>query len=138
MFSSDNTTADIFKTSNFGVNNPTVTEFPRVGYIDERGSFIADGAANKNYSTVSGYMVEKGDYLKLKNLSLGYTLPKNITRKAAIENARLYTSVQNVFTLTRYSGIDPEIGGGVLMRGVDHQNRYLPSRLVSFGVDLTF
>jgi TonB-linked SusC/RagA family outer membrane protein len=138
MFSSDNTTADIFKTSNFGVNNPTVTEFPRVGYIDERGSFIGDGAANKNYSTVSGYMVEKGDYLKLKNLSLGYTLPKNITRKAAIENARLYTSVQNVFTLTRYSGIDPEIGGGVLMRGVDHQNRYLPSRLVSFGVDLTF
>ena len=138
MFSSDNTTADIFKTSYFGTDNKTVTEFPRVGYIDDKGSFIGDGAANKNYSTVSGYMVENGDYLKLKNLSIGYTLPKSITGKVAIENARLYTSIQNVFTLTRYSGIDPEIGGGVLMRGVDHQNRYLPSRLVSFGVDLTF
>ncbi len=138
MFSSDNTTADIFKTSLFGVGNTTVTEFPRVGYIDDKGSFIGDGAANKNYSTVSGYMVERGDYLKLKNLSFGYTLPKNISRKAAIENVRIYTSIQNVFTITRYSGNDPEIGGGVLMRGVDHQNRYLPSRLVSFGLDLTF
>ena len=83
-------------------------------------------------------MVEKGDYLKLKNLSFGYTLPKTISRKAAIENVRIYTSIQNVFTITGYSGNDPEIGGGVLMRGVDHQNRYLPSRLVSFGLDLTF
>ncbi len=138
MFSSDNTTADIFKTSNFGVNNTTVTNYPRVGYVDDNGSFIGDGAANKNYSTVSGYMVERGNYLKLKNLSVGYTLPKKITEKVAINNARVYTSVQNVFTLTKYSGIDPEIGGGVLMRGVDHQNRYLPSRLISLGVDLTF
>lgn len=138
MFSSDNTTADIFKTSNFGVNNPTITEFPRVGYIDERGSLIGDGAANKNYSTVSGYMVEKGDYLKLKNLSVGYSIPENITQTASIKKVRLYSSIQNVFTLTRYTGIDPEIGGGVLMRGVDHQNRYLPSRLISFGIDLTF
>ncbi|HCE57183.1 MAG TPA: SusC/RagA family TonB-linked outer membrane protein [Prolixibacteraceae bacterium] len=138
MFSSDNTTSDIFETSCFGENNTTVTEFPRVGYVDGNGSFIGDGAANKNYSTVSGFMVESGDYLKLKNLSVGYTLPERLTQKAAIKNARLYTSIQNVFTLTRYSGIDPEIGGGVLMRGVDHQNRYLPSRLISFGVDLTF
>ena len=83
-------------------------------------------------------MVERGDYLKLKNFSLGYTLPARISQKAGIPGARLYTSIQNVFTLTKYTGIDPEIGGGVLMRGVDHQNRYLPSRLVSFGIDLTF
>lgn len=138
MFSSDNTTADIFKTSCFGVDNTTVTDFPRVGYIDAKGSFIGDGAANKNYSTVSGYMVERGDYLKLKNLSVGYSLPKYLSQKAAIEKARLYMSVQNVFTITGYSGIDPEIGGSVLMRGIDNQNRYLPSRLISFGVDLTF
>jgi hypothetical protein len=138
MFSSDNTTADIFKTSYFGKDNTTVTAYPRVGYLDSNGSFIGDGAANKNYSTVSGYLVERGDYLKLKNLSFGYTLPKTWTRVAAIDNARLYTSIQNVFTLTGYSGIDPEIGGGVLMRGIDHQNRYLPSRLVSFGIDMTF
>jgi TonB-dependent starch-binding outer membrane protein SusC len=138
MFSSDNTTADIFNTSGFGLDNDAVTDLPRVGYIDENGSFIGDGAANKNYSTVSSYMVEKGDYLKLKNLSIGYSLPVAISQKAGIQNVRVYTSIQNVFTITGYSGIDPEIGGGVLMRGIDHQNRYLPSRLISFGIDLTF
>ncbi|HPO68082.1 MAG TPA: TonB-dependent receptor, partial [Paludibacteraceae bacterium] len=105
---------------------------------DANGSFVGDGAANKNYSTVSSYMVEKGDYLKFKNLSIGYSLPKNITQKISIEKLRIFLSGQNLFTLTKYSGIDPEIGGDVLMRGVDHQNRYLPSRLVSFGLDLTF
>jgi hypothetical protein len=93
MFSSDNTTADIFKTSSFGIDNTTVTDFPRVGYIDLNGSFIGDGAANKNYSTVSGYLVEKGDYLKLKNLSVGYSLPKHLSQKVAIENTRLYMSM---------------------------------------------
>lgn len=137
-FSSDNTTAEIFNTSNFGIDNPVVTDLPRIGYVDMNGSFIGDGAANKNYSTVSGYLVEKGDYLKMKNLSIGYTLPEDFTRKAGIESVRLYTSIQNVYTLTAYSGIDPEIGGGVLMRGVDNQNRYLPSRLISFGVDFKF
>ncbi len=138
MFSSDNTTAEIFKTSLFGTGNDKVTDYPRVGYVDQNGSFIGDGAANKNYSTVSGYMVEKGNYLKLKNLSLGYSLPEKIGLKAGVKKARLYTSIQNVFTITGYTGIDPEIGGGVLMRGIDNQNRYLPSRLISFGIDLTF
>jgi TonB dependent receptor. len=137
MFSSDNTTADIFKTSCFGTNNKTVTDFPRVGYVDENGSFIADGAANRNYSTVSSYMLEKGDYVKLKNLSFGYTLPTQISRKVGVQKLRVYTSIQNVFTITGYTGIDPEIGGDVLMRGVDNQNRYLTSRLFSFGIDLT-
>ncbi|MDA3824021.1 MAG: hypothetical protein PF450_15610, partial [Bacteroidales bacterium] len=138
MFSSDNTTAEIFSTSLFGSDNNIVTDYPRVGYVDENGSFIGDGAANKNYSTVSTYMVERGDYLKLKNLSIGYSLPAEISQRAGIQNIRLYTSIQNVFTITNYSGIDPEIGGEVLMRGVDHQNRYLPSRLISLGIDLTF
>jgi len=136
-FSSDNTTADIFKTSCFGANNNTVTDYPRVGYVDENGSFIADGAANRNYSTVSAYLVEKGDYLKLKNLSFGYTVPTLISQKAGIEKLRMYVSIQNVFTITGYSGIDPEIGGSVLMRNIDNQNRYLPSRLISFGIDLS-
>ncbi|MDR2840469.1 MAG: TonB-dependent receptor [Paludibacter sp.] len=138
MFSSDNTTAAIFNTSCFGKDNFTVTEHPRVGYINSKGSFIGDGAANRNYSTVSGYLIESGNYLKLKNLSIGYSLPKEVAAKVLLQNARIYVTAQNVFTLTKYSGIDPEIGGDVLMRGVDNQNRYLPSRLISFGVDLTF
>ena len=137
-FSSDNTTANIFTTSCFGKDNTTVTDNPRVGYVNELGSMIGDGAANKNYSTVSAYLVERGDYLKLKNLSIGYTLPQQISRKALMEKARIYFSAQNLFTITKYSGMDPEIGGNSLMYNVDNINRYIPSRLFSFGLDITF
>ena len=138
MFMSDNTTAAIFTTSCFGKDNTTITSDPRVGYLNEHNSVIGDGAANRNYSTVSGYLVEKGDYLKLKNLSFGYTLPQKYSRKAKMEKLRIYFSAQNLFTITSYSGIDPEIGGSYLMYNIDHQNRYLPSRLYSFGLDISF
>jgi len=76
---------------------------------------------------------------------VGYSFPKNIMRHAAINNARIYFSAQNVFTITSYTGIDPEIAApsnngsvSVLQRGVDTPNRYLPSRLLSVGIDLTF
>ncbi|MBR1427092.1 MAG: TonB-dependent receptor, partial [Paludibacteraceae bacterium] len=137
MFMSDNTTADIFNTSCFGGTN-VVTADPRVGFLNNKGKYIGDGAANRNYSQVSGYMVEKGDYLKLKNLSVGYTLPQKYSRKAKMEKLRIYFSAQNLFTITGYTGIDPEIGGNSLMYNIDHQNRYLPSRLYSFGLDLSF
>ncbi|MBQ0136902.1 MAG: TonB-dependent receptor [Bacteroidales bacterium] len=141
MFSSDNTTKNIFHTSCFGDGNTTVTSDPRVGYIDNNGSMIGDGAANKNYSTVSSYLLEKGDYFKLKNLSIGYTLPSKWTKKAYMEKVRFYFSAQNVFTITKYSGNDPEIGrysGDRLLWNVDSQYRYLPNRLFSFGLDIMF
>lgn len=141
MFSSDNTTANIFNTSCFGKDNTTVTADPRVGYLDENNSMIGDGAANKNYSTVSSYLIEDGSYFKLKNLSVGYTFPAQWTRKAKIEKLRLYFSTQNVFTISRYSGNDPEIGrynGSQLLWNVDTQYRYLPNRLFSFGLDVMF
>lgn len=143
MFMSDNTTSAIFGTSCYGLDpatglqSTTVTEHPRVGYLDGN-KVIGDGAANRNYSTVSGYLVEKGDYLKLKNLALGYTVPQKYTRKAKMEKVRVYFSAQNLFTITKYTGIDPEIGGNALMYNIDHHNRYLPSRLYSFGLDITF
>lgn len=128
-----NTTADIFKNSFFGDNG--VTEMPRSGYFED-GIFKMD--PNANYSRISSFWVEKGNYLKLKNLVFGYTLPQSLSRKISVQNLRLYVSAQNVFTLTKYSGIDPEIGGSVRQRGIDTYTRYLPSRLISFGLDLTF
>ena len=141
MFSSDNTTARIFSTSCFGKDNTVVTSEPRVGYLDENNSMIGDGAANKNYSTVSSYLLENGSYLKLKNLSIGYTFPSKWTRKAKIEKLRIYFSAQNVFTISKYSGNDPEIGrysSSQLLWNVDTQYRYLPNRLFSFGLDVMF
>ncbi len=154
-FSDDgNTTLDIYKNSFFGDNG--LTDQPRCGMFGDDGQWMGDPSAN--FGTVSSFWVEKGDYLKLKNFVVGYTLPAKITRKACFNKVRLYFSASNLFTITRYSGIDPEIAGvsnqndnatwsvvngsnagkGVLARGVDNEKRYLPSRLFSFGIDITF
>jgi hypothetical protein len=131
-----NTTKDIFNVSFFGENG--LTNVPRMGFFDDKQNCISDSNTNRNYSTVSTFFLEKGDYLKLKNLVVGYSLPKSWANKVSMENVRIYLSEQNMFTLTKYTGIDPEIGGNALARGLDHQNRYLTSRLISFGLDLTF
>lgn len=136
-----NTTADIFQDSFFGPNG--ITNMPRAGLLDANNQWFND--PSQNYTTTSSFWVEKGDYLKLKNLVIGYSIPKKILRHAQMNNARVYFSAQNVFTLTGYTGIDPEIAApsnngsvSVLQRGVDTPNRYLPSRLLSVGIDLTF
>ncbi|MBS5436993.1 MAG: TonB-dependent receptor [Prevotella sp.] len=140
-----NTTIDIYKCSFFGDNG--LTDQPRCGMISDSGAWVGD--PSKNYSTINSFWVEDGDYLKCKNLVFGYTLPENITRKAYIQKLRVYFSASNLFTITKYSGIDPEIGGtstqasnlagtSMTARGVDTYNRYIPSRLFSFGLDLTF
>lgn len=130
-----NTTMDIYKCSFFGDNG--LTDQPRCGMISDSGAWVGD--PSKNYSTINSFWVEDGDYLKCKNLVFGYTLPENITRKAYIQKLRVYFSASNLFTITKYSGIDPEIGGtstqasnlagtSMTARGVDTYNRYIPSR----------
>lgn len=145
-FGSDgNSTMDIYKNSFFGNNG--LTDQPRCGAYDETGAWLGDPSAN--FGTISSFWVEDGDYLKLKNFVLGYTLPQHLTRKAYFEKVRVYFSASNLFTITKYSGIDPEIAGtstqnsntagtSMTARGVDTYNRYIPSRLFSFGLDLTF
>lgn len=90
------------------------------------------GDPNKN-ARVSDRFVEDGAYLRLKNLSLGYTLPERITRKFCVSNLRVYFSGQNLLTLTRYSGFDPEVGAS----GIDN-NIYPQTRSYTFGLDITF
>ena len=73
---------------------------------------------------------------------LGYTLPKNIIRKFLLDNARLYMNIQNLYTFTKYSGFDPEVGinpqdANNLSFGYD-SGRYPAPRQISFGVNLTF
>ncbi|MDR0506033.1 MAG: TonB-dependent receptor [Dysgonamonadaceae bacterium] len=143
IFASDgNTTYDIFNVSFMGDNG--LTDVPRCGFFGADGKWQSDMNTNKNYFSgneqisANSYFVEKGNYLKLKNLVLGYSIPEKWSKKLSIEKARVYMSAQNIFTLTKYRGIDPEIDGLPTARGLDSINRYLPSRLVSFGIDLIF
>ena len=98
-------------------------------------------AANANISkyTLSSAMVKDGSYFKIKQIQLGYTLPKNLTKKAFVDNLRLYVSLEDFFTFTKYSGFDPEASsaGTGPGQGVDVCT-YPVSKKVVLGVNLTF
>lgn len=66
--------------------------------------------ASNQENGVNSYFVEDGSYVRLKNLQLGYTLPKSAISKVGLANARIYVQGTNLFTITEYSGLDPEIG----------------------------
>ena len=86
---------------------------------------------------VTSYYIENGDYFKLSSLTLGYTYtPK---KKTYIQNARLYGSVYNVFTITKYKGTDPELGSdNFWTAGVDDRDKYPTVRSFTIGLNVTF
>ncbi|MEG1007961.1 MAG: TonB-dependent receptor [Bacteroides sp.] len=89
--------------------------------------------------TTSTWHVEDGSYLRIKNISLGYTLPANWIRKAYLQSARIYCSVQNPFTFTKYEGYNPEVSNrsAATTNGEDY-GVYPLARTTSIGVNLTF
>ena len=87
---------------------------------------------NKN-TRVSNRFIEDGSYLKIKNITLGYTLPKRISERVKISAARVYVSCQNLATFTKYTGFDPEVPSN----GIDF-NVYPVTRTVSAGINVTF
>lgn len=91
---------------------------------------------------ISSRYIEDGSYIRIKNLTLGYTFPKKWVSKARIENIRLYCNIQNLYTFTKYSGYDPEVGASTqdstgLTYGIDN-GRYPSPTMYSFGLNITF
>ncbi|GHT17060.1 SusC/RagA family TonB-linked outer membrane protein [Bacteroidia bacterium] len=90
---------------------------------------------------ISDRFVEDGSYLRIQNVSLGYNLPSDLLKQMKINQLKLYVNVQNLYTFTKYSGFDPEIGvqgsGTTRTTGVD-AGRYPSPRIYTFGVNLTF
>lgn len=78
---------------------------------------------NNGFASTNGlpnsYFVENGSYLRAKNLQLGYTFPSRMMNHIKVEKLRIYIQAANLFTITKYSGLDPEIGGSVTDFGVD-------------------
>ncbi len=95
-----------------------------------------------NYTgSVSTRDLEDGSYLRVKNVTLGYSLPTGVLSVSGVREARLYVQARNLLTLTGYSGLDPEInifGGETGRVGYDYFERYPASRTFSAGVNLTF
>jgi hypothetical protein len=91
-----------------------------------------------NETSPNTYFVEDGSYLRLKNLQIGYTFSDDISNKIGMDSFRIYLQGTNLFTMTDYEGIDPEIiSNDNLTLGVDNQI-YPISQIYTFGVNLKF
>jgi TonB-linked SusC/RagA family outer membrane protein len=92
---------------------------------------------NMNYSRVSDFHLESGDFLRLKEIQVGYTLPARLTERVGVERFRVYAAGQNLLTFTNYSGHDPEVGGwSPIDYGID-RGIYPQPRVLRLGINLT-
>ena len=93
---------------------------------------------NGGNSLPSEFYIENGAYFRCKNFQIGYTLPKKCLDKMGFNNLRFYVGVQNLFTITDYSGYDPEVSSNVLFsRGIDNSS-YPNARTYTFGFNASF
>ena len=118
IYDGGNVTSKFFKASFLGSNG--LTSQPRIGVLDAGGGFTVD--PNHNYSFANSYFVENGSYLKLKNVQIGYNFSNRILSRAKITNARLFVMANNIFTITKYTGIDPELGSQDLQQTMEQQH----------------
>ncbi|MCM1110788.1 MAG: TonB-dependent receptor [Clostridium sp.] len=121
QFKVDNIPADVRP---WTWDNPS-NEYPR----------MYSGATDNTQA--SDRFVEDGSFLRLKNLQIGYTLPQSLTRKFFVERLRVYVSAQNLCTITKYKGYDPDIVGGVFSQGVDG-GHFPNARTYSAGLQVNF
>jgi TonB-linked SusC/RagA family outer membrane protein len=110
----------------------TSTSDPRIGIS------LSDAGLVENMRGNSERWLENGSYVRMRNIELGYNIPRNAFGKINVGNARVYISAQNLFTITKYTGLDPDVvGNGIQERGLDNGN-WPASRVVSFGVQFDF
>lgn len=104
-------------------------DIPRLAYTDSNG----------NFASSSSFYVEDGDYMRIRNLTLGYRIPGDLVKRTGlIQGIRLYVNAQNLFTFTKYSGFDPEIGStDPLQSGVD-DGVYPQPRTFMAGINVSF
>lgn len=103
------------------------------------GATVPKASNKSNFSTntvSNSYYVEDGSFVRLKNLTVGYTLPESMLSKIHMSSARVYVQGVNLFTITNYSGLDPEIGGDDRSFGVDEGN-YPTVKQFIFGLNIT-
>lgn len=100
--------------------------------MENRNGTIPNPLGSPMNKENSSRFVEDGSYFRLKNIQIGYTLPKKVTEKFLCSRLRFYVTASNLFTITKYSGYDPEVGSGV-----DYGN-YPQSRTFTFGLNANF
>jgi hypothetical protein len=96
--------------------NQKSTDLLYNGWSTENPGGTIPKASNKsNFSTntqSSSYYIENGSFMRLKNLQIGYTLPQSLIQKIGLSNAKIYVQGVNLFTVKKYSGLDPDVNNG--------------------------
>jgi len=96
---------------------------------------LIDTDPNGNFTKPSAFYLSKGAYFRIKTLQIGYTLPRDLTKQVGLSRVRAYLSSNNLFTATKYTGYDPEIGGSSY--GID-RGIYPQARSFTAGLNVTF
>ena len=117
----------------------TITDPTEMATINAGKSVAAWYDMEVGDTYIHSWAVEDGSYLKLSNITLGYSFPRKMIAKAGLSTLRLYATGNNLFTLTKYSGFDPEVStmGNSMTAGVDF-GAYPRSRSFVFGVNIAF
>lgn len=96
---------------------------------------LTSNDTNGNFSNMSDFYLENGDYLRIKMVQFGYSLPNALVSKVGFQKVRFYVTGENLLTLTKYTGYDPEIGGDIL--GID-RGYYPQARSFMLGANVQF
>ena len=121
----------------------TNTADPRLGVSYATGAAGDPAAADlgivSNVRGNTNRWLENGSYLRLRNVELAYSIPENVTKKVALSNARVYVSAQNLLTVTKYRGLDPDVvGANANLEPVVDLGGYPSTRIISVGLNLGF
>lgn len=138
IYNDFNTTSQVFNSSFMYGNG--LTGQPRFGYMNGN-AFQYD--PNGNYKRISDYHIQKGSFLRLQNLQIGYNLPQKVLDRLKVRQLRVYYSGQNLFVLTNVKHVDPEVGfaganSSALAQGIISAEVYPKTRLHSFGIEFGF
>ena len=124
-YAASNRLKEIFYDNRWTVDNPN-------------GTVPKAGASDMDKYACSSAMIYDGSYFKIKQIQLGYTLPKNLINKIALSHARIYASLDDFFTFSKYPGFDPEASANATSgMGVD-KGGYPTSKKVVLGVNIEF
>jgi hypothetical protein len=117
-----------------------VTDLQELKAMNKGKTMWSPMSFDRNSLYTSSWAIEDGSFLRIQNITLGYTLPRGISEKVGIQKFRLYTTVTNPWIFTKYSGYDPEVsssGNTVLMPNLDW-SAYPRSTAWTFGLNVTF
>jgi TonB-linked SusC/RagA family outer membrane protein len=127
---------DSYQNNNFRTDiRPWTTSNPNTS--DPRLGFATDAGIANNNTYASSRWIENGSYGRIRNLELGYAFSKDLLSKWHVDNARLFVSGQNLLTVTKYKGQDPDVTGNLLQPGYDNGG-WPPSRVFSLGINVGF